>query len=82
MVTVGPDGGPSYDFRVVGTADWQWTAAELADALRSRTRWPGARPALRVARAHHPARGRRAARLMARAAQTATVSYDPNCRPA
>ena len=33
MVMVGPDGGPTYDFRVAGTADWQWTAAELEHAL-------------------------------------------------
>ena len=30
MVMVGADGGPTYDFRVAGTADWQWTTAELA----------------------------------------------------
>lgn len=77
VVAVGPDGGPSYDFRVSGTADWQWTPGELAGALDgpvvalhsgslALTTPPGA-AVLRD--------------LMVRAAATATVSYDPNCRP-
>jgi fructokinase len=77
MVAVGPDGGASYDFRVTGTADWQWTAAELDGALDgpvvalhsgslALTMPPGA-AALRE--------------LMSRAAASATISYDPNCRP-
>jgi fructokinase len=77
LVTVGADGGPTYDFRVAGTADWQWTDDELADALDgpvvalhsgslALTTPPGA-AALRA--------------LVARAAATATISYDPNARP-
>jgi len=77
VVAAGPDGAPSYDFRVVGTADWQWTPAELVGALDgpvvalhsgslASTMPPGA-AVLRD--------------LMARAAATATISYDPNCRP-
>ncbi len=77
MVTVDSDGVPSYDFRVADTADWQWTAQELAGALDgpvvavhsgslALTTEPGA--------THLRA-------LLARAAATATVSYDPNCRP-
>lgn len=77
LVTVDDDGVPSYDFRVDGTADWQWTADELAPALDgpvvavhsgslALTTEPGATP-LRA--------------LLERAAATATVSYDPNCRP-
>lgn len=77
MVAVGPDGVPTYDFRVRDTADWQWTAAELAGALDgpvvalhsgslALTTPPGA-AVLRD--------------LIRRAAATATVSYDPNCRP-
>ena len=77
MVAVGPDGSPSYDFRIAGTADWQWTPEELAGALDGRvvalhsgslalTTPPGA-AVLRD--------------LIARAADTATISYDPNCRP-
>jgi fructokinase len=82
MVMVGADGGPSYDFRVAGTADWQWTAAELADALE-----PG--PSGPVVALHSgslalttPPGDAALRALMARAAETATVSYDPNCRPA
>lgn len=77
IVSVGLDGGAVYDFRVAGTADWQWSADELANALDgpvvalhsgslALTTPPGARvlrQLLRTARA------------------TATVSYDPNCRP-
>lgn len=77
IVTVGRDGGADYDFRVTGTADWQWSAEELATALDgpvvavhsgslALTTPPGAavlRDLLRAARA------------------TATVSYDPNVRP-
>jgi fructokinase len=77
MVAVDPAGSASYDFRIAGTADWQWTPEELAGALDgpvvalhsgslALTTPPGAA----VLRA-----------LMARAATTATVSYDPNCRP-
>jgi fructokinase len=33
IVTVGPDGSPEYDFRVEGTADWQWRDAELVGSL-------------------------------------------------
>ncbi len=77
MVAVDPDGGPSYDFRIAGTADWQWTPEELAGALDgpvvalhsgslALTTPPGA-AVLRE--------------LLARAARTATISYDPNCRP-
>jgi fructokinase len=77
MVAVGEDGGATYDFRVAGTADWQWTPDELAGALDERvvalhsgslalTTPPGA-AVLR--------------KLMADARATATVSYDPNARP-
>jgi fructokinase len=77
MVAVGPDGGASYDFRVDGTADWQWTADELDGALDgpvvalhsgslALTTPPGA-AVLRE--------------LISRAAASVTISYDPNCRP-
>jgi len=82
LVMVGADGGPTYDFRVAGTADWQWTAAELANALD-----PG--PSGPVVALHSgslalttPPGDAALRALMARAAETATVSYDPNCRPA
>jgi fructokinase len=77
IVTMGPDGLADYDFRVEGTADWQWRDAELAGALDEQvvalhagslalTMPPGAAVL---------------ARLLARARDGATVSYDPNCRP-
>jgi fructokinase len=77
MVSIAPDGGASYDFRITGTADWQWTADELDGALDgpvvalhsgslALTMPPGA-DALRE--------------LMAAAAESVTISYDPNCRP-
>ncbi|AEA27155.1 carbohydrate kinase [Pseudonocardia benzenivorans] len=77
LVEVDEQGVASYDFRVAGTADWQWTAAELAGALDgpvvavhtgslATTTPPGA-AVLRD--------------LVRRAAARATVSYDPNCRP-
>jgi fructokinase len=70
-------GGDEYDFRIDGTADWQWTDDELAKALDADllalhagslgvTVEPGG-PAVR--------------RLLRRAAERSTVSYDPNCRP-
>ncbi|MHA6793143.1 carbohydrate kinase family protein [Pseudonocardia bannensis] len=81
LVSVGPDGGASYDFRISGTADWQWTAAELADALD-----PGVLGAVLAVHSGSLALtmppGAAALReLLARARPTATISYDPNCRP-
>jgi fructokinase len=66
-----------YDFRVQGTADWQWRDQELTSVLDHQvlalhasslalTMPPGA-DVLR--------------RLLARARPTVTISYDPNCRP-
>jgi fructokinase len=77
IVSLGPDGVAEYDFRVDGTADWQWTDDELMVALDddvvavhsgslALTMLPGA-VALR--------------RLMMRARDRTTVSYDPNVRP-
>jgi fructokinase len=77
IVDVDPDGGVAYDFRVDGTADWQWRDAELDGVLDGRllalhagslalTMAPGADALLR---------------LLQRARGTVTISYDPNCRP-
>jgi fructokinase len=33
IVVLAEDGSADYDFRVDGTADWQWTDAEVADAV-------------------------------------------------
>jgi fructokinase len=77
IVAVGRDGVVEYDFRVEGTADWQWRDHELAGALDggvvalhagsiALTMAPGADVLQR---------------LLAQARQDMTVSYDPNCRP-
>jgi fructokinase len=77
IVAVDPDGGVSYDFRVDGTADWQWRDEELGGVLDGRllalhagslalTMAPGADALLR---------------LLERARGAVTISYDPNCRP-
>jgi fructokinase len=77
IVAVGTDGVVEYDFRVEGTADWQWHDHELVGALDgpvvalhagsiALTMAPGADVLQR---------------LLARARQALTVSYDPNCRP-
>ena len=77
VVEVDAAGVAAYDFRVSGTADWQWTATELTGALDgpvvalhsgslALTTQPGA-AVLRD--------------LVRRARATATISYDPNCRP-
>jgi len=77
IVGIGDDGGADYDFRVEGTADWQWRDGELRKALAgpvaavhsgslALTMAPGADVVLAA---------------LGRARQTATISYDPNCRP-
>jgi fructokinase len=77
IVDVEPDGAVSYDFRVDGTADWQWRDAELGGVLGggllalhsgslALTMPPGADALLR---------------LLQRAHGSVTVSYDPNARP-
>lgn len=76
IVALQPDGSAAYDFRVDGTADWQWTDDELATALDG------------VAALHvgslgltTPPGGAALRRLAARAHERATVTYDPNVRP-
>ncbi|MCO5998209.1 carbohydrate kinase family protein [Actinoallomurus rhizosphaericola] len=70
-------GPPSYDLRLAGTADWQWTAEELA-------RVPlGDVAALHVGSLAMvlPPGADALAGLVRRARETATIGYDPNCRP-
>ena len=81
MVSLDADGVPAYDFRIAGTADWQWTPAEVAGALD-----PG--PTGPVVAMHSgslaltTAPGDAVLRdLLIRASETVSVSYDPNCRP-
>ncbi|MGD9529184.1 carbohydrate kinase family protein [Pseudonocardia sp.] len=81
IVSVGADGGAAYDFRVDGTADWQWTPAELTSALD-----PGAEgPVVAVhsgSLALTTPPGADALRGLLRSGRArATVTYDPNARP-
>jgi fructokinase len=77
IVAVGPDGSPEYDFRVQGTADWQWRDAELTGVLDDQVvALHGGLLAFTI-----PPGADALGRLFERAGGTATVSYDPNCRP-
>jgi fructokinase len=71
-------GVPSFDLRIEGTADWQWTEAEAA-ALR--LEGVAALHVGSLAMALPPGADVLAG-LVRRVRATATVSYDPNCRPA
>jgi fructokinase len=77
IVAVGRDGVVEYDFRVEGTADWQWRDAEVAGAL------DGDVVALHAGSLAltMPPGADVLQRLLAGARQAMTVSYDPNCRP-
>jgi fructokinase len=77
IVTVAGDGTVEYDFRVDGTADWQWTDAELQSALDGEV---GALHVGSLALVMEPGAAA-LGRLVERARQTATVSFDPNVRP-
>ncbi|MDN5749192.1 MAG: carbohydrate kinase [Pseudonocardia sp.] len=81
LVTVALDGVPSYDFRVAGTADWQWSAAELRGALDDGPVGPVVALHSGSLALTTPPGAAELRALMTRAAATATVSYDPNCRP-
>ena len=77
IVAVGRDGVVEYDFRVEGTADWQWADHELAGAL------DGPVVALHAGSIAltMPPGADVLQRLLAGAGKELTVSYDPNCRP-
>jgi fructokinase len=77
IVAVGDDGLVEYDFRVDGTADWQWRDGELDGALDGRVvALHAGSLALTTPPGSHVLAG-----MLERAAPVATVSYDPNCRP-
>lgn len=81
IVELAGDGQASYDFRIAGTADWQWTDDELTGALDEGAAGPvvavhSGSLALTTPPGHETLR-----ELMATAVDTATVSYDPNFRP-
>jgi len=73
------DGGgvPDYDFRVDGTADWQWRDEELNGVLDGVAAVHAGSLALVL-----PPGAAALRRLLLAARLTATVSYDPNVRPA
>jgi fructokinase len=77
IIALGEDGVPEYDFRIDGTADWQWREVELAAALDSQL---AALHAGSLALTMPPG-AEVLTRLIHRARQHATISYDPNCRP-
>lgn len=76
LISHGP-GGPSYDLRLHGTADWQWTEAEL-EHLEA-----GSLSALHVGSlaAVLPPGAHEVTAFVRRARATATITYDPNVRP-
>ena len=75
IVVLEPDGSAAYDFRVDGTADWQWTDDEVADAVEEADALHVGSLGLTT-----PPGGAVLRRLAARAAATATVTFDPNVR--
>jgi fructokinase len=75
IVVLEPDGSVAYDFRVDGTADWQWTDDEVADAVDGVDALHVGSLALTT-----PPGGAVLRRLAARAALDVTVSFDPNVR--
>lgn len=81
MVTVDAEGVPEYDFRVDGTADWQWTPTELAHALDPDPHGPVVALHSGSLALTTPPGATVLRDLLVRAAGTATISYDPNCRP-
>ncbi len=80
VATVDADGVASYDFWTEGTADWQWTAAELAGVVGTGT---AALHTGSLALELEPGatRVRDLLRAVRRAGGT-TISYDPNVRMA
>jgi fructokinase len=78
VVSVGKSGHPAYSFWTQGTADWQWSAAELAPHPRPRTtllHTASVAAWLSPGEAHIEAMLRRAR------AEGVVISYDPNARP-
>jgi len=76
IVALGADGSADYDFRVDGTADWQWTEGELATALSDVQALHLGSLAVTT-----PPGGAVLRDLAARAKASATVTFDPNVRP-
>jgi fructokinase len=77
ITTVSASGGADYRFLVDGTADWEWTDDELASLPPGAVAVHSGSLALALAPG-----GPAVARWLTRARATATVSLDPNIRPA
>src|SRR5688572_6387244 len=77
IVSVEEDGTVGYDFRVDGTADWQWTDEELNDVVDD---YVAALHVGSLAMAIEPGASA-LRRLVERARAEVTVSFDPNIRP-
>ncbi|MEN3359051.1 MAG: fructokinase [Mycobacteriales bacterium] len=78
VATIGPDGAATYDFWTAGTADWQWTAAELAGVPG-----PGAIALHTGSMALEVEPGASAIRTLLRRERdrgAVTICYDPNVR--
>lgn len=81
MVSLDADGSPAYDFRISGTADWQWTPAEVDGALDSGPNGPVVALHSGSLALTTPPGDAVLRDLLARASESVTISYDPNCRP-
>jgi fructokinase len=77
VATVAADGGAEYRFLVTGTADWGWTDAELSRLPTGTVAVHSGSIALALAPGAAAVE-----RMLGRARATATVSIDPNVRPA
>ena len=75
IVVLADDGTAEYDFRVVGTADWQWRDDELAGSVDGVVALHVGSLALTT-----PPGGEVLRRLAATAHDRATVTFDPNVR--
>lgn len=73
-------GSAEYDFYAEGTADWQWTAQELADGLRPAAHSPVCVHTGSLALALPPG-GELIERALAEARERVTLCVDPNVRP-
>jgi fructokinase len=76
IVVLDEGGSAEYDFRVDGTADWQWTERELDDVLDGVDALHVGSLALTI-----PPGGPLLLDLARRARSVATVTFDPNVRP-
>jgi fructokinase len=81
MVSLDADGSPAYDFRISGTADWQWTPAEVDGALDSGEQGPVVALHSGSLALTTPPGDAVLRDLLVRASEAVTISYDPNCRP-